>query len=84
MFFKNEGIKLMPKKIGKIEVKKDVCIGAGSCEATAPKVFKVNMEGKAEVTDAKGDADETILAAAKACPVQAIYLYDEEGNQIFP
>lgn len=74
----------MPKKIGKIEVKKDVCIGAGSCEATAPKVFKVNMEGKAEVIDTKGDADETILAAAKACPVQAIYLYDEEGNQIFP
>lgn len=74
----------MPKKIGSIVVKKDVCIGAGSCEATAPNVFKVNTEGKAEVINPKGSDDETILAAAKACPVQAIYLYDEQGNQIFP
>jgi ferredoxin len=74
----------MPKKIGRIEVKKDICIGAGACEATAPKVFKVNNEGKAEVLDVKGDMDENILAAAKACPVQAIYVYDEEGKQLFP
>lgn len=74
----------MPKKIGKIEVKKDICIGAGACEATAPNVFKVNADGKAEVMNAKGDTDENILAAAKACPVQAIYVYDEDGKQIFP
>lgn len=74
----------MPKKIGKVEVKKDICIGAGSCEATTPKVFKVNNESKAEIINSKGDSDEMIMAAAKACPVQAIYVYDEDGNQIFP
>jgi len=71
-------------KIGKIEVKKDICIGAGPCEAIAPNVFKVNAEGKAEVIDPKGDTDENIMAAAKGCPVQAIYLYDEAGKQLFP
>ncbi len=74
----------MPKKIGKIEVKKDICIGSGACESISPKVFRVNAEGKAEVLDRKGDTDENILAAAKACPVQAIYVYDEDGKQIFP
>lgn len=74
----------MPKKIGKVVVDKNLCIGSGACEATAPKVFKVNNEGKAEVIDKKGDTDENILAAAKACPVLAIIVYDEEGKQIFP
>lgn len=74
----------MPKKIGRVEINKETCIGAGACEATSPKVFKVNNEGKAELLDQKADTDENILAAAKACPVQAITVYDEDGKQIFP
>lgn len=73
-----------PLKIGKIEVKRDMCIGAGPCVAIAPGVFQLDEEGKAYVVNPKGADDETIKMAAEACPVLAIFLYDEKGNQIYP
>lgn len=78
---------VLPKKvfkIGKIVVDRDLCIGAASCIAVAPGVFELDGENKAVVYNDKGADDETILLAAKSCPTQAILLFDEEGNQIFP
>lgn len=71
-------------KIGRIEVKRDLCIGAQTCVALAPDVFEMDGENKAVVKNAKGADDETILMAARSCPVLAIFIYDEKGNQIFP
>ncbi|MBP7005623.1 ferredoxin [Patescibacteria group bacterium] len=71
-------------KIAKIYVDRDLCIGAAPCVVIAPGVFQLDDENKAVVMDAKGADDETILLAAQSCPVQAIILHDEEGNQIYP
>jgi len=69
----------------KIVVDRNLCIGAGPCVAIADKVFELDAEGKAIILDSKGADDETIKLAAQACPVKAIFLYDEEtGKQIFP
>lgn len=72
------------KKIGKIFIDRDLCIGAASCSAVAPDVFELDKENKAVVRNPKGADDETILLAAQSCPTKAIILYDEEGNQIYP
>ncbi|TSC71073.1 MAG: ferredoxin [Parcubacteria group bacterium Gr01-1014_70] len=72
------------KKIGKIFIDRDLCIGAASCSAVAPEVFELDKENKAVVRNPKGADDETILLAAQSCPTKAIILYDEEGNQIYP
>lgn len=74
----------MDKKIAKIEVDRELCIGAAPCVVVAPKVFQLDNENKAVVQDAHGADDDTILLAAQSCPVQAISLYDEEGNKIYP
>jgi ferredoxin len=50
----------------------------------APDVFKIDGEGKAIVINSEGSNDDTILAAAEACPLQAIFLHDEDGEQVFP
>lgn len=71
-------------KIGKIIIKRDLCIGAASCVVVAPKVFELDEENKAIITDPKGANDEIILLAAQSCPVQAIVLCDENGKQIYP
>lgn len=87
-------------KIAKIKVDRELCIGAASCVAVAPSVFEIDPENKAvmkrkvppptsdmtereELEDQITD-DETLILSAKSCPTQAIFLYDEEGNQIFP
>jgi len=80
----DQGENKKPLKIGKIVVDRNLCIGAASCIAVAPGVFELDSENKAVVYNDKGADDETILLAAKSCPTQAILVFDEEGNQIFP
>ena len=72
------------KKIGKIFIDRDLCIGAASCIAVAPDVFLLDKENKAVVKNKEAADDETLLLAAQSCPTKAIVLYDEEGNQIYP
>lgn len=71
-------------KISRIEVKRDLCIGAQTCVALAPDVFEMDAENKAIIKSANGNDDETILMAARSCPTLAIFLYDEKGTQVFP
>lgn len=69
----------------KIEIDRDLCIGAAPCVAIAPEVFELDAEGKAIVIDPKGADDETIMLGAEACPTFAVILFEEEsGQQIFP
>ena len=68
-----------------VEVDSNVCIGAAPCTAIAMKAFALDENGKAAIlSTADEDDKDTILNAAKACPVAAIIIKDETGKQIFP
>lgn len=76
-----------PKKAGKytVLVDRNLCIGAASCVAVAPKTFALDNEAKAIILPtAPEELPETIMDSAKACPVAAIIIHDETGKQIFP
>jgi ferredoxin len=68
----------------KIKLLRDKCISAGTCVAIAPNTFELDEEGKVKLKNPKGDDEQTIMDAAKSCPVQAIEIYDDEDNQVFP
>lgn len=69
----------------KVRVDRDLCIGAATCVAIAPKTFILDSQAKAIILDtADSDTDETIIDAARGCPVAAIFIDDEKGNKIFP
>jgi len=58
----------------------DDCIGCGSCEAIAPKLFKLNKQGKSvplknEITEK--DYPEA-KEAADSCPVSAIKIREQK------
>lgn len=75
------------KQIGKykVEVLRDKCISAGSCEAIAPGVFKLDEEGIATVINQNGGTDEEKLLAAQSCPTNAIIVTDTTtGQQVWP
>ncbi|MDP2721040.1 MAG: ferredoxin [bacterium] len=61
-----------------------LCIGTADCVAIAPNTFELDDEAKSVVKKQNGDSDEKLLEAAKVCPVLAIIVEDEDGNQIFP
>ena len=83
----------------RIRVDEDLCIGAASCVTVAPDVFALNDENKAVVLDdtaedqtetyerwleLEDDAYENLLLSAQSCPTLAIFIYNEEGEQLFP
>ena len=69
----------------KILVDRKRCVTAATCVDIAPEVFELDEFDKAVVKNPTGADEETILAAAEGCPVEAIYVIDEEtGQQLFP
>ncbi|MGW2209798.1 ferredoxin [Streptomyces sp. NPDC001781] len=57
-----------------IEIDKHLCIGAGQCALTAPRVFTQDDDGYSTLLPGAEDgAGSTMLReAARACPVGAI------------
>lgn len=70
-------------KIARIEIDRETCISVASCVEISPDNFELDDDGKARTKSTEGN-QETILEAAKSCPVDAIKLFDEEGKQIWP
>ncbi len=69
----------------KVYVDRNLCIGAATCIAVAPNTFKLDNEAKAIILEtADKDTIETIIDAAKACPVAAIIIENEKGERVFP
>jgi|PlaIllAssembly_1097288.scaffolds.fasta_scaffold595727_2 ferredoxin len=67
----------MPKI--KVRINKEKCIGCGTCYATAPEIFEMDVDGKAKITSAFQEVEITdpmmidkAKAAASMCPDQAI------------
>lgn len=75
------------RKIRKLTMRldRDLCIGAATCVAIAPKAWALDNEAKAYILETPEDElDETLIEAAKGCPVIAITITDETGKQLFP
>lgn len=84
------------KKIKKIVVDRNLCIGAGPCVFAAGTVFELDGQRKAVMKKKAGPSDsgpvdkealadqaitdDAIIAAAQSCPVRAILLYDDKGE----
>jgi ferredoxin len=68
----------------KVRVDRDLCVGIGNCVAVAPSVFKLDSENKAVVLDVSSVNEDKVTSAAESCPLNAIIVEDNEGNQLYP
>jgi ferredoxin len=67
-----------------IEVDRQLCYGFGDCVDTAPAVFELDDENVSVVKDPDGAPLEEIVEAAQNCPVDAIIITGDDGEQIYP
>ncbi|MEK7075264.1 MAG: ferredoxin [Patescibacteria group bacterium] len=90
----------MAGKIKYLMVDRELCIGAASCVALYPEVFQLDDDNKAVILKKDGIRDsgktdvdmlevsavddDTLMLAAQSCPTLAIYLYEEDGTQVYP
>ncbi|ADJ13544.1 ferredoxin [Halalkalicoccus jeotgali] len=79
----------------RIEYDRDTCIGIYQCVDEWSQFEKDMDAGKAELLDADEDDGTFVLEvpeseefdaemAARVCPVDAIALYDDDGEQLVP
>lgn len=68
-----------------IQIDRTRCIGTGNCVAVAPEVFEL---GPDQIVTFRGDAQDIdpdrLVEACAVCPVDALFAYDEDGNQLVP
>lgn len=66
----------------RVEIDPKSCSGTSNCVEDAPSAFEVGDDGIARCID-RSDA-EALLRGARACPVEAIRLYDASGTRVYP
>ena len=67
-----------------VEVDRALCFGFGDCVDTLPDVFALDDEDVAIVLDPDAADTDHIIEAAMNCPVDAIIVTDEHGEQLYP
>ena len=75
------------RRVGRLLVRIDrhLCVGFGDCVDEAPEAFQLDGEEIAVLRDEAGRASEkSILAACRACPVDALTVFDDQGVQLAP
>jgi ferredoxin len=68
----------------RITIDRELCASNAECVSLAPEVFELDDEDICIVANPEGAKDKRILLAARACPVDAITLVDESGEQVWP
>jgi ferredoxin len=63
----------------KIQVDRELCIGAQNCVRLAPTVFAIDDEGLAVVLPGEVPSTADVLAAEHDCPTHAITVTDGES-----
>lgn len=68
-----------------IRIDRTRCIGTGNCVAVAPEVLELGSDQIVTFVDEPEDIDrERLIEACAVCPVDALFVIDEDGNQIVP
>jgi len=69
-----------------MSIDRNLCIGAATCVALAPKAWTLDNDAKAVILDSAGqESDDALVNAAKGCPVAAITIIDNKtGKKLFP
>ncbi len=68
-----------------MRIDRTLCIGSGNCTNIAPEIFVIREDNIVDFQEDTPDIEGGRLEEAAAlCPVDALILEDEEGEQIVP
>jgi ferredoxin len=68
----------------KIRIDRELCVGFGDCVEAAPEAFRLDDEGLAVFSQPEQVERVRLLAACEVCPVDALTVWDEAGEQLVP
>jgi ferredoxin len=65
-------------------IDRSLCVGFGDCIDLAPEAFQLDEENIVIFLDPERVDRERLVRACDACPVDAITVWDERGDQLVP
>ncbi|HEX6940514.1 MAG TPA: ferredoxin [Longimicrobiales bacterium] len=68
-----------------IKIDRLLCVGFGDCIEAAPEAFEFDAEGIVTFRETADQVErERLIAACDACPVDALSVFDENGERLVP
>jgi len=68
-----------------VKIERPTCIGSKNCIKAAPTLFELDEEQICSFKEnTEGIEPELIVEACSVCPVNALFVDDQEGNQLVP
>lgn len=68
-----------------VRIDRTLCIGSGNCVNIAPEIFEIDEENLVDFKDETPDIDQgRLIEACAICPVDALLVFDDDGDQIVP
>ena len=68
----------------RVRIDRTLCVGFGDCLKEAPEAFVLDDDGVVTFTAPERVERERLIAACDACPVDALTVWDETGQQLAP
>lgn len=68
----------------RIRIDRTLCVGFGECVEAAPEAFRLDGQDVVEFAAPENAGREELLGACRACPVDALSVFDAEGRQLVP
>lgn len=69
----------------RVVIDRDLCVGFGDCVQEGPEIFDLDGNSVATFVESPGPAaTEQLFAACRACPVDALSVWDDNGRLLLP
>jgi len=76
----------LEREVGDLRIAIDpsLCVAFGDCVTIAPEAFLVGDDGVVAFVEPQRVERERLIAACEACPVDALLVWDGQGQQVVP
>ena len=68
----------------RLRIDRTLCVAFNNCIDEAPEAFTLDEEGVVTFVAPEEVERERLLRACDACPVDALTVWDPDGNQLVP
>jgi ferredoxin len=68
----------------RVRIDRTLCVGFGDCVKESPEAFALDEESVVIFATPDSVAREALLRACASCPVDALTVWGEDGQQLVP
>ena len=68
----------------RVVIHRDLCVAFAQCIDAAADAFTLDDEDVVEFASPPNADRETLIEACRACPVEALQVFDADNNQLVP